>query len=460
MTALLIASGVACDHGGVSGGYESRQAAAGVPPNVLFIAVDDLNDWVEPLQGHPDVRTPNIASLASKGITFTNAHASAPVCNSSRVSLMTGLDPNTTGVFSNRQYPLRDVLPDAETLTRYFMRNGYYVAGFGKIFHRDDNRTEPWDEYLWGAGRPKPGSLPGHGVAALPEDIYRYFDWGPVDAPLEEWGEHKISTAAIEFLNRDHDTPFFAAVGFRLPHLPWYAPREFFDLYAETDVDLPLVPEGDMEDLPADSRWLDDRSGRAHALIEETGRWHDAVVAYLASISFVDSQIGRLLDALEASPYAGDTIVVLWSDHGFHLGEKERWRKFTLWEPSTRVPLIWYAPRVTKPGTRSDQPVSLLDVYPTLVELARLPGKSGLDGISLVPLMKDPASNLSREAVITTDESGRAQSVRSDRWRYIRNPDGGEELYDHESDPEEWSNLAELDEYRAIKDSLAQKLDR
>lgn len=430
------------------------------PLNVIFVSIDDMNDWIEPLGGHPDAITPNMQRLADQGITFTNAHTPSPACNPSRVALSTGQSPITTGVFANADYPLRKVLPDADTLYQHFMREGYHVAGFGKLIHRDDNRSEPWTEYDRSGGRPRPASLPFHGSEPLVKDIYRFFDWGPADAPVSEWGEYKATSNAIDVMNRDLDKPFFIAVGYRLPHLAWFMPRKYFDLFDAKTLNMPTAPDDDLDDVPPETFAIEPENLRAHELVLDIdGGWRSAVHSYLATISFVDSQLGRLLDGLEKSHHRDNTVVILWSDHGFHIGEKQRWRKFTLWEESTRVPIIMAGPKLTNPGSRNNTPVSLLDIYPTLIELTGITPKANLDGLSLVPLLNNPLALLSREYVLSTTESGQDHSLRGKRWRYSRYHNGGEELYDHDVDSDELNNLADDPTYAHIKSELRSLLE-
>lgn len=433
-------------------------------PNVLFIAVDDLNDWVGCLGGCPGrVETPHIDALAAEGMLFTNAHCAAPVCNPSRTAVMTGLRPSTTGVYNNGHW-WRPALPDVVTLPEHFGRNGYLVEGGGKVFHHTPgfNPPEQWDTYFhqvfddpW--HRPSPGSampvrtlnwpdgfplnrIDNVAEGRRPPANPLEFDWGPFDKPDAEMGDGRMVEWAVDFLSRGHDRPFFLAAGIFRPHLPWYAPRSYFEQYPLDEIVLPEVPEDDLDDVPEAGVEMARYRGDEWRLLKNRDRWTDAVQAYLASISFADALVGRLIDALHRSPYAANTIIVLWSDHGWHLGEKHHWHKFTLWEEATRVPLIVVAPGVTSPG-RCAQPVSLIDLYPTLVELCGLPARSEFEGESLVPLLADPESGWDRAAVVTTQGPGN-HAVRSRDFRYIRYADGGEELYDHRTDPNEWTNLA------------------
>jgi choline-sulfatase len=424
--------------------------------NVLFIAIDDLNDWVGCLGGHPDVKTPNLDRLAARGLLFTNAHCAAPLCNPSRAALMTGVRPSSSGVYDNRQ-PFRKAAPsrDAVTLAQHFMAQGYRVVGGGKIFHGGFPDPVSWHEYFPSQTRNKPPDPmpPKRPLNGIPDT--GHFDWGPLHVPDQEMGDWKVAEWARRELARKHDRPFFLAVGFFRPHLPWYVPGKYFEMYPEDKVTLPLVKEDDLDDVPPMGRKFARPEGD-HKRVIQYGQWRKAVQGYLASITFMDAQVGRVLDALEDGPNAGDTIVVLWSDHGWHLGEKLHWRKFALWEEATHNPLIIVAPGVTTPASRCSRPVSLMDIYPTLVELCELPPRSGLEAASLAPLLRNPQSGWERPAVTTYLRGN--HSVRSERWRYIRYRDGSEELYDHWNDELEWHNLADKPEYHTIKQELARWL--
>jgi arylsulfatase A-like enzyme len=444
------------------------------PPNVLFIVVDDMNDWVGALGGHPQAHTPNIDRLAARGLLFTNAHVAAPVCNASRAAALSGLRPGTTGIYENNAV-LHEVHPDVETLPRWFRRHGYVTAGGGKVFHHMPgfNRDEDWDEYFaqvfdgpyqtwlrrgeggrfaWPEGFPLNG-LPEVRDLAKPPGNAREFDWGPFDAADAEMGDGRMVEWAARFLAHPPERPFFLAAGIYRPHLPFYSPRGYFDRHPVSDVVLPPLLADDRADLPAGGlRLLADREAD-YDLVVRHGRHREIVQAYLAGISFADALVGRLLDALDASPAAANTIVVFWSDHGWHLGEKQTLHKRTLWERSTRIPLIVAAPGLTRPGMRTAAPVDTMALFPTLVELCGLPRPARLDGESLVPLLRDPAAGRDRPA-ITTHRPG-DHAVRDARWRYIRYADGGEELYDHAADPNEWRNLAADPRWSMVKTSLA-----
>ena len=425
-----------------------RQARAGTDaaapakdkPNVLFIAIDDLNDWV--LEADSPVKMPNFRRLARRGALFERAYAASPACNPSRVALLTGLRPSRTGVYGNRS-DWRRALPEAVTLPRYFMNHGYRVEGAGKIFHHHDTSAFHDNESFHRFQAMQLDPIPArkfNGIAAVRSPN---FDWGPW--PLDEAATPDARSVdyGLDFLARRHDRPFFLAIGLFRPHMPFHAPPKYFAEYPPDQFAMPENAAGDLNDIPAGGRELLRSKQHFFQAITEAdartpGVWRESVRAYLASCSFADHQLGRLLDALARSEYAQSTIIVLWSDHGYHLGEKNHWEKFALWEKTTRVPLALVAPGRTQPGTRVETPVSLLDLYPTLVELAGLPAKADVDGTSLVPLLQEPQ----RERTVAMTYLKGNHAVRSKRWRYIRYADGTEELYDHSRDPGELTNLA------------------
>ncbi|MDF1744679.1 MAG: sulfatase [Gimesia sp.] len=417
-------------------------------PNVLFIAVDDLNDWISCLGGHPDCKTPNIDRLASRGVLFKNAHCAAPACNPSRAALMTGIRPSSSGVYLNSQ-PWRPVMQNAVTLPQHYRKHGYQAIGSGKIFHGRYNDPASWDDYLKQTGDPKPTPA----VLNDPHSRAGTIIWGVLDVQDREMSDYKMANYAIDVLGKQHEKPFFLACGIYRPHMPWQVPRKYYDRYPLDKIQLPNVPENDLDDLPAAGVRMA-RPGGDHAKILKTENWRNAVQAYLASIAFADVQVGRVLDALDASPHAKNTIIVLWGDHGWHLGEKHHWRKFSLWEEATRTPLMMVVPGVTKAGSHCDQAIDFMNIYPTLCELCSLPVGKHLDGVSLVPLLKKPEKTWDRPALTTHGRLNHA--IRGNRYRLIRYRDGSEELYDHKHDPMEWKNLAEDSKYAAVKQKLAQ----
>ena len=451
-------------------------------PNVVFLAVDDMNDWIGCLQGYAGkVHTPHIDRLAGQGMLFENAHCPAPVCNPSRTAVMTGLRPTTTGIYDNGRW-WRPALPDVVTLPEYFAKHGYHVAGAGKVYHHTPGFNPPgqWHEYFtqvfddpW--HRPDPGdALPVRGihwpngfplnglenvrVGRRPPLNPKEFDWGPLNKDDEEMGDGRAVKWATEFLRQEHDKPFFLAVGIFRPHLPWYAPREHFDRYPLDRIVLPEVPADDLNDVPAAGRKIAEYRGDEWEYLKQQRRWKEAVQAYLASISFADAMVGKVVAALDESRYSDNTIVVLWSDHGWHLGEKHHWHKFTLWEEATRVPLVIVAPGVTDKQTRTTVPVGLIDLYPTLIDLCRLPRKEDLDGESLRRWLLDGSKPRKRPA-LTTHGRGN-HSLRTQRYRYIRYADGSEELYDHRTDPHEWKNLAGNADFAQTVEQIKQWLPR
>ncbi len=432
--------------------------AAAPRRNILFIAIDDLNDWVGCLGGNPQTRTPNLDRLATQGVLFTNAHCAAPLCNPSRAALMTGVRPASSGVYTNRQ-PFRQssVSKDAVTLPMHLRAHGYRVIGSGKIYHGGFPDPQSWDDY-WPSqqrnkpGDPQPPSLPASGIPGSGN-----MDWGPVDVSDEDMGDSKVAEWVSRQLSKKLTEPLFLGCGIFRPHLPWYVPRKYFEMFPLDMIQLPPVKEDDLDDIPPIGLRFADNNGD-HQRITSHGKWREAVRAYLASIAFSDAAVGRVLRALETGPNAGNFTIVLWSDHGWHLGEKLHWRKFTLWEEATRNVLMVSAPGITRPGGRCPRPASLLDIYPTLVDLCGLTPRKELEGLSLSAQLKEPSA--SREAPALTTYLRGNHSVRGERWRYIRYSDGGEELYDHDKDPQEWTNLAGQPEFQKLKAELARWLPK
>lgn len=437
-------------------------------PNVLFIAVDDLNDWVGVLGGHPQAKTPNIDRLAKRGMLFTNAHCSAPVCNASRTSLLFGVRPSTSGVYANADdWRDMDFFKNLTTLPMHFKNAGYKTLGSGKLFHAHTfnkkalsgyPQPEAWDAY-WPSKTqqiPHEEAPPGWPINSSKDFYGGHFDWAPMNISDNAMGDRQVAAWASRELGQTHDRPVFLAVGIYRPHVPWWAPQEYFDAFPIDQIQLPAIPPltppaVDLDDVPAAGQAIAKREWQQW--IVDHNQWKAAAQGYLASMLFADKMVGHVLDALDRGPMANNTIIILWGDHGYHHGEKEHWEKFALWEDSTRVPLIVFDPRRTQAGSQSNQPVSLLDLYPTLVDLCDLKKPDHLEGQSLTPLLDDPAKVTGR-AVITT-ENLNSHAVRSERWRYIRYADGTEELYDHRVDPNEWTNVAANPKNARIKAKLA-----
>ncbi|MFZ5829436.1 MAG: sulfatase [Planctomycetota bacterium] len=419
-------------------------------PNVLFIAVDDLNHWVSYTGRNPQARTPNIDRLSKMGVSFSNAHCAAPACEPSRAALFSGMRPSTTGCYVNGDN-WKNHVPEGVSLNATFKKSGYYTVGMGKTYHNsavpgiEGVYASEWDEY--------PAIPEGTQTGGAQKD-QGYHEPLPLDMKDEDICDWHTVNYCIEQLKKEHEKPFFVACGLVKPHLPWAVPRKYYELFPREDIELPPYREDDLADVPPTGQRIGNTTD--HPRFIKSGRWKDAIQSYLATIAYVDGCIGRLLDALEQSAYKDNTIIVLWGDHGWHLGEKDHWRKFTLWEEATRAPLIWVAPGVTKAGSVCDKPVDFLSIYPTLCDLAGIETPDHVEGKSLRPLLADPQSQW--DGVALTTHGYMNHAVRSGRWRYIRLRDGSEELYDHTNDPYEWTNLATSPEYNSERESLAKYL--
>jgi arylsulfatase A-like enzyme len=416
-------------------------------PNVLFIAVDDLNHWVGHLGRNRQARTPNIDRLARMGVTFTRAYCAAPVCNPSRAALLSGMRPGTTGVYDNGQNYTQAFKPDV-CLPMQFKNAGYRAMAAGKIYHGGPGDSSQWDE-IGRAGRgdakPKPGQNTGVGG----------IKFAPLDCNDDEMADWGIATFAVEQLGKTHDRPFFLAIGFHKPHMPWNVPKKYYDLFPLDTIELPPHRTNDLEDVPAGGKSMAAPSGD-HAAILKSGRWKEAVQGYLAAIAYLDMNVGRVLNAYEKSPARTNTIVVFWGDHGWHLGEKEHWRKFALWEEATRAPFIWVVPGVTRAGGVCERPVDFMSIYPTLCDLAGFARPKHVEGEVIRPLLANPKAAWTNAAITTFRRNN--HTIRTERWRYIRYADGGEELYDHTNDELEWTNLVSSAAFDREKKELASRL--
>jgi arylsulfatase A-like enzyme len=419
--------------------------------DVVLISCDDLNDWVGPLGAHPQARTPHLDRLAAMGMTFTRAQANATICCPSRSSMLTGLAPTTIGVYDNttlfRETPgFKDVV----TLPQAFRRSGYEAVASGKIFH--SLRGPFGDEVSWndilaqsfGTPSPPADAMPLSGVhwpANMPVQRKSH-DWGPIDSEKEATGDFENFVRAAERLQKSRKQPLFLAAGTYRPHVPIYAPREFFERLPLAEVQVPQRPENDLDDLPAFARSTYINNAVMDP-IKKANAMPKAVRAYLAATTYADDCVGRIVDAVEKSPNREKTILIFWSDHGFHLGEKAVWTKNTLWEESTRIPLIIVAPGLVQPGSRCDRVVSLLDLYPTLAELCGFDVPHKLEGRSLVPLLRDPKLEWNHPAVTANYRAGvLSYAVHQGNYHAIFYADGSRELYDLEADPDELTNLA------------------
>ena len=429
-------------------------------PNILFIAIDDMNDWTGFLGGHPAAKTPNMDRLAKKGVNFSNAHCSAPGCSPSRNALLIGMEPFKSGhyAFYSEKVFTDEFRDRTTTLPELFKNNGYGTFGSGKIHHGYPRDSEQWDEYhekKKGSKYDGPRFDDEEGYIQGNDSKMRF---SPSLYPEADHPDYQFAQFGIDVLQRNHDKPFFLAVGLVKPHLPFVAPKRFFDLYP-ADVDYaPRIKKDDLSDIPAVGKTM--VKTKDFRRFNEDQAWNKVRRAYLACISWTDYNIGRLLDALETSPYADNTVVVLWSDHGYALGEKNHFRKFALWEETTKTPFIIWDVRDRRgiKGREVKDGVSLINVYRTLADLAGLEAPEYVDGFSLVPQLENPDAPLPGPAICSWGRGN--YTVRTRDWRYIRYYDGSEELYEHKQDPDEWTNLANNPEYTEVKERLAEKLPK
>ena len=442
--ALLMIGGSAC--------------AADTRPNVLFLAVDDMNDWIGCLETTPCALTPNLDRLAARGVCFTNAHTAGVFCAPSRAAIFSGQFASTTGCYQTPNYFVHH--PEIEPLQACFSKAGYQTFGAGKLFHHPAGSIDVrgWDEFfLRRASQRKNGwpldswSYDTPFPSPFPKSVFNrgrqvtgglFLEWGPVpNEQEEELADTKRVNWAVQKLQEQHDSPFFLGVGIYAPHFPNYCPQRYFDLYDAAEIEPPPYRADDLEDLPPKIKKAKLARSRIHKKLEALGAIEDAIHGYLACISYADAMMGRVLDALEASPYADNTIVVLWSDHGYHHGEKGDWGKHTLWERTSNVPFIWAGPGIAQ-GQKTDVTVSLIDIYPTFVEQCNLePPLQHLEGQSLAKTLADPDNAKDHSVLLPYLQPGE-YAVINRQWRYIRYGDDGEELYDVQADPHEWVNLA------------------
>ena len=420
-------------------------------PNVLFIAVDDLNDWIGCMGGHPQAQTPNIDRLADEGVLFLNAHCQAPICGPSRASIMTGLAPWTTGIYlqisdtnikkANPATKAAVFMPD------WFEQQGYKTMGAGKIYHKGD-QANTFDEFSGGSKfGPRPKQRIKWPVPGVPTGTST--DWGAFPERDDQMPDFETAEYVVGKLKEKHDKPFFLAAGFVRPHVPWHVPQKWFDLYPVETIQTPPYKKDDLDDIPEIGRRIADMPMMPTTeWAIENNEWENIVQAYLACTTFADAQVGKVLDALRESEYADNTVVVLWADHGYHLGEKNRFAKQAFWERDTRTVLMFKAPGFSA-GKTCDAPAQLLDIYPTLLELCGLPRNPQNEGRSLVSLLKNPQAEWNHFAITAYGQDN--FSMRSPTHRYIVYEDGSEELYDMMDDPNEWNNLAMNPESEAIK---------
>jgi len=453
-------------------------------PNILFISVDDLNNWIEPLGGHRQAKTPNLLKFSKQAVNFTHAYCASPSCNPSRTALMTGKHPYVTGLYTNPQI-WRHVLPNEVTLGEYFKQAGYWVGGAGKIFHNNMPDPRSWHDYYPSKIKHMPEYyLPAYDPTSnskyftktdneireddpkgvtfnMPvfKEMYIAFDFKELPYNTEKTGDYSSVKWVCDQLKKKHEKPFFLACGLYRPHLPWYVPEEFYKKFPLETVQLPEIYKDDLVDLPDTARLIAARGGNYHKHVIKAGLWKKAVQGYLAAINYADHLVGQLLKSLEESGYADNTIVVIYSDHGWQLGEKQHWRKFALWQNVINTVLMIKVPKGTaglplgsQNGTACHRNVSLVDIFPTLTELCGLKPKDGITGNSLTPLLGDPS--VEWDYPVITSLGDIHYSIIKDHWHYINYNGTEEELYNLKEDPEEWHNLAADASHENIKQQL------
>lgn len=451
--------------------HATSQAALANPrsgqPNVVFLAVDDMNDFVGCLKSRPNAITPNIDRLAARGVCLTNAHTAGVFCAPSRAAIFSGQYASTTGCYETPYYFVHH--PEIESLQTGFAKAGYSTFGAGKLFHHPAGTIDQrdWTDFFlrnqfqreggwalesWSSDTPVPQPFPAS-IYNRGKEITGglFLEWGAIPNHREDQMADTIrANRAVEQLQHEHDRPFFLACGFYAPHYPNYCPQKYFELYDRDDIETPAFKDNDLADLP--TKVLKQRQNRRkqhYDRLVAMGAWKDALHGYLACISYADAMIGRILDALESSPYAESTIVVLWSDHGYHLGEKGQWGKHTLWERTSNVPFVWAGPGVAN-GVKTDVTVSLIDIYPTLVELCDLsPPRQRLEGTSIAATLKHPTEAQDRTVYLPYLRPGE-YAVMNREWRLIHYDDENQELYKVDVDPDEWDNLATRPGYEDV----------
>lgn len=436
----------------VLGGCGLRQMAGASPgaTNLMLLIIDDLNDWVTALGDHPQVSAPNIDALAASGTVFANAHAQAPICGPSRASLFSGLYPAQTGIYGQipdrRLGPAVAAVSPTMLLPQYLRAQGFRAGGAGKVSHQGAQEGM-FDEYLTSELEYGPN----------PEQRFKWFDtrthtdWGAYPDSDEEMRDHQTASWGVDFLERQGDRPFMLALGFVRPHVPWYVPQRWLDMFPLDEIQLPVVRADDLEDVPQAGRDLADVPQMPTLeWAMENAEWRPIMQGYLASIAFADHCVGIAMEGLRAAGHADDTLVCLVSDNGYHLGEKQRFAKMSLWERSTRVPLIFSGPGIAVQVFTD--PVGLIDIFPTVLDMLELPANPENAGRSLRPVLTG-SGTLPLRPQLSVYGAGN-YAVIDPRYRYIRYADGSEELYDHESDPMEWHNLADNADMAAVKARL------
>ncbi|MBF0198711.1 MAG: sulfatase [Planctomycetes bacterium] len=451
-------------------------AHAAKQPNILFFAVDDMSDWIGPM-GYEQAVTPNIDRLANAGVTFINGHTAGIYCAPSRAAIFSGRFASSTGCYTSALY--FKAHPELRPMQEVLQEGGYATFGGSKLFHHPAGHIDMrgWDEFFvrderqkttgWGLDSWKlddaaliPQPFPYHSKYRLSKGnptgkgAQWFLEWGKTPNDKEHLLADTMRTAwAAKLLKQKHDKPFFVGVGMYAPHFPNFCPAKYFDLYDRDKIVPPAYKKGDLDDLPPKVRKAKTGRGRIHKHLEEIDAVKDAIHGYLASVSYADAMLGRLLDALSEGPNANNTIVVLWSDHGYHHGEKMDWGKHTLWERTSNVPFIWSGPGIAH-GKKIEASASLIDMFPTLVEFAGIKDGQQRDGVSLTPILRNPAKAKDRN-IFLPGMKPNEYAIMNQGWRYIHYADGTEELYNVRKDPNEWDNLASHPEHKSIKKKMA-----
>lgn len=438
-------------------------------PNVIFFSVDDMNDWIGPM-GYNGAKTPNLDRLAKMGVTFQNAHSPATYCAPSRSAIFSGRFATTTGCYKTQVYHHEH--PEMTALQMNFKKAGYETYGGGKLFHHRegfadlrgwdqfyvrnaDQKKKGWPADSWTPDTPLPAKIP-----ASPYNKGKkvtgglFLEWAAIPNEKEDqMADTQRIDWACSVIEKKHDAPFFVGVGIYAPHFPNYVPQKYFDMYKREEIKLPPYKEDDLDDLPAKIRKSKiNRKKAHHDKLVKMGLVEDAILGYLASISYADAMLGKVLDSLENSPNKGNTVIVFWSDHGYHHGEKGDWGKHTLWERTSNVPFLWAGPGIAK-NKSVDASVSLIDMYPSFNDLCKLPKEQGLDGTSLASILAKPELAKDRNVFLPYLEPN-SYAVINQKFRYIHYSDNTEELYDLEKDPNEWNNAATNAEYKSVKEQL------
>ena len=446
--------------------------AADKKPNVLFISIDDLNDWVGVMKTHPDIKTPNIDKLAAKGMLFTNAHCQFPVCGPSRTSIFSGYRPSTLKTYNNdsrtKDASVEKMAASKNNmlLHEYFRKHGYKTMAVGKLMHSH----VPKGSVDQSGGRGSFGPSPKNKVNFKSKNTGT--DWNAFPEKDEQMPDTKAAKWASDRLKENHEKPFLLMVGFLRPHVPWNVPQKWWDLYNPEKITLAPYKKDDLNDVPKISRESNILSFMPQTeWAIKNNKLKQVTQSYMASISFVDHCVGTVLNALEKSEYNDNTIIILWSDHGYHIGEKGTFQKHSLWQRATRVPMI-----ISKPGMKAgscNKPVELLDIYPSLLDLCNLPQNPKNEGQSLKPLLENPNRQWDKVAVTTYRKQEKhckatktpyieepSHGVYGERYHYIIYSDGSEELYDLKNDPNEWHNIASNPEYESVKKRLKDSFDK